>query len=467
MTFTHDDIRDRLVDFLYGQLDGEARAAFQAHLDGCAACREEVGGVERARVVAREVVRRPLGDAVPERVRTRAFEAARAAVAARAAAVPAQAQTAVRPPAVEGWFSRLRRRWTWTFPTFATVAAMAVFLLVRATIFREAKTPVTAERARELARPAETVAAPAAPPTPAAAEPPPAAVYRDGAAQRLGDREAPEEAAAKPAAPAASEGVAGGARHRRRRAPASAAHDDSLDQLSDLSSSSASRGAGAAQPAPVLGGARRKMAPQKEALPEDDALLAAPGGSSDRRPRASAKADSAGRADDRESNARESNAGVSRQAPEAPQRAYAAPPPPPAPAAAPLAKGGGAPMMDVEEGALASDEPPAEQRKAGKKSKTAKDKEPIAHVAAPEPSSRTEADEKAAAPAPDPALVRGSRAESLMNQRRWGEAITILRDLLRRYPSHPAVPRWRSLLEAAQAGQNATEDLFATPPPPR
>src|SRR3569832_1181570 len=151
MTFTHDDIRERLVDYLYGQLDGDARAAFQAHLDTCPARREEVGGAERARVVAREVVRRPLGDAVPERVRARAFEAARAA-AARPRGLPVQEKP--QAAAVEGWFGRQRRRWTRTFPTFVTVVAMAVFLLVRATIFREAKSPLGEERSRELARPA-------------------------------------------------------------------------------------------------------------------------------------------------------------------------------------------------------------------------------------------------------------------------------------------------------------------------
>src|SRR3569623_349492 len=157
MTFTHDDIRERLVDYLYGQLEGQARAAFQEHLDACAACRVEVTGAERARAVARDVVRRPLADPVPERARTRAFEAARAAVAAGALATPAQVTVAAAPaapppasPAADaGGFSRLRRRWTWTFPTFATVAAVAVFVLVRATIFREAESPVSEERVRE------------------------------------------------------------------------------------------------------------------------------------------------------------------------------------------------------------------------------------------------------------------------------------------------------------------------------
>ena len=81
MTFNHDDIRERLIDFLYGELDAGARAAFDAHLKGCDACRGEVDGAERARGIGRAVARAPLGDAVPPGVRARALAAAHAAAA--------------------------------------------------------------------------------------------------------------------------------------------------------------------------------------------------------------------------------------------------------------------------------------------------------------------------------------------------------------------------------------------------
>jgi len=474
MTFTHDDIRDRLVDYLYGQLDGDARAAYQAHLGACAACRDEVTGAERARAVAREVVRRPLADPVPERARARAFEAARAAVAARALAGPTQAGMAAHQAAAaaqaeatdargaassagQGWFGRLRRRWTWTFPTFATVAAVAVFLLVRVTIFREAKSPVSAERLQELAKP-DVATAPA--PVPGQ---PSAGVYgvkaRGPAPARDVERPADDEPQAQAPAAAVPPGD-GAARPHRHRPPATGgARHDKQPQLDSLSSAASARGAGA----PVAPPARMKN-PAKASLPD---------GMFDRaidEDRARARRD-----EEREElnaappvqnakpkAARAVQAEELRRAPAEPRRDFAVPPPPAAMAPASAAKGNTAAQDDVE-GAPA---PAASEKKTSKKRK-----EP---VSLPVPETRAKdraADEapgaSAGAAAPDPALVRGSRAESLMNQRRWADAITILRDLLRRYPSHPAAPRWRVLLDAARAGLNAPEQTFATPPPPR
>lgn len=481
MTFTHEEIRARLVDYLYGQLDGDARAAFRAHLEACDVCRAEVTGAERARAVAREVVRRPLADAVPERARARAFEAARAAVAARAVTGPASAKAAgastaasARSPASpsdgQGWFGRLRRRWTWTFPTFATFAAVAVFLLVRATIFREAKTPVSAERVRKLAEP-ET---------------------RPGAGRPVDDED--REKAKSPQPPrnvdelpgAEAEAVppaASGARRddvprsRLRRAPATGgARHGSPPILDQLSSTSSSRGAGVASPA-------EPPAPQKADLPAQREL----GGPVDEdRPRGrlekelpqpsnSPRLQSGTTEADRES----ANAQFLRRAPAAPGRDLAAPPPPAAVAPAPSApspKGKAAAReaaqddTDVASAPAAARAPDARasDARAPDKKASKKSKAPIAPVAAPDkPPTPAGAGHSAGGAAPDPALARGSRAESLMNQRRWGEAITILRELLRQYPSHPAAARWRALLEAAQAGLDAPEQMFATPPPPR
>lgn len=110
-------------------------------------------------------------------------------------------------------------------------------------------------------------------------------------------------------------------------------------------------------------------------------------------------------------------------------------------------------------------------QKSGKKSKTSsktrseanKDDEP-ASVATPQAQSRPGATDKAGASAPDPALARASRADTLIAQRRWGEAIVILRDLLRQYPTHASVPTWRQRLAAAQAAQAAETGQFAAPP---
>lgn len=193
MTFGHDDIRERLVEYLYEELEGPARAAFVAHLAGCATCRAEIEAAGQARRVARTVVRASVGDAVPLGLRARVLEAAATAARERAARVgvtaapvvtqaasPSAAQPAVGEggiPAGEreapvrqagqggrGWLDRLRGRWT--LPTFATVGALAAFLLVRGTIFREARRPLGEAPAERLGAPA---AAPGAARAPAAA----------------------------------------------------------------------------------------------------------------------------------------------------------------------------------------------------------------------------------------------------------------------------------------------------------
>jgi len=511
MTFTHADIRDRLVDYLYGQLEDEARAAFQAHVETCAACRAEVTGAERARVLAREVVRRPLADPAPEAARATAFAAARAAVAARATANSGRASVAVSvpvpreapqaapsaapapraTPASEGWVSRLRRRWTWTFPTFATVAAVAVFVLVRATIFREAKIPVSAERARELAKPeAAPAAAPGAgPPSAEGLRAQASFAVRDGEGAAAQDEPAADAVVVSPAkaprddrphaqrhrAPAA-----GGARHRHEQAPVA---ETSLDSLQGEVA------AKPAAPAPAGLAAPRKAADLGEQDLGEQELDKDMDRAIDDGPARARRDEQAGAAREQSvtSNAQRGSAGVtaktvttktvttkaasSRARLGAPQ--FAVPPPPAAAApASSAAKGRGAPMEmkadDADTGQATPMEAQASEKKAHKKSE-----QPSAPASAPETPSRDRATDgggagaSAKGMAPDPALVRGRRAESLMNQRRWPEAIAILRELLRRYPSHAAAPRWRALLTAAQAGLDAPEEMFATPPPPR
>ena len=475
MTFSHDDIRERLVDYLYGELDGSTRAAFQAHLTSCAACRDEVTGAERARTVAREVVRRPLGDAVPERVRSRALEAARAAVAGRAVAPPAQAKVAAGPAgAVDGgWFRRLRRRWTWTFPTFATIAAMAVFLLVRATIFREAKHPVSDETARELAKPA------------VAPEPAPAQ-EKSEAIQDVDDAHAAAIAGARAAkggvvAPPAAEGQTGAAAPARSRPEpaASAGHvhrKQAVGGLSSVGAPLAGGGAGQAQPAPRAAAPVWKEKAQELALPEEGAFDDLDRGPEAERGRTRARRGDAVKDDAFEEERRPAQAPATpasaNEAPEAQKKRAPAPapagkrdfaPPPPvvvAPApAAPPARNQATPRMDVEESvqdSVAASAAPAASKR-GKKSIANEDKAPTAAPAKP-------ADTRAA-PA-DPALALASRADGMMRERRWADAVAAYRELLRRYPAHPAVAVWRQRLAASQAALAADTGQFAAPPPP-
>jgi ribonuclease E len=107
-------------------------------------------------------------------VRARALAAAHAAANAKAvAARESQSPRESRPGTEAGtaaargpsWFERIRRRWAFPlFSTFATVAALAVFLLARGTIFREAQHPLGERTLDELA---PTEGAAPAPPAPA------------------------------------------------------------------------------------------------------------------------------------------------------------------------------------------------------------------------------------------------------------------------------------------------------------
>ncbi|MBC8132861.1 MAG: zf-HC2 domain-containing protein, partial [Deltaproteobacteria bacterium] len=129
MTFTHENIQQHLIDFLYGDLDADARVAFEAHLATCSQCRDEVGALQETRSVARQVVRAPLAQAIPPGVHARIMDAAKKSVS---------------PAASPGWVARLRAWWTLPLSAtmFATVAAVGVLLLGRETIFREARRPL-------------------------------------------------------------------------------------------------------------------------------------------------------------------------------------------------------------------------------------------------------------------------------------------------------------------------------------
>ncbi len=118
-----EDVTAHMMELLYGELPADARASVDAHVAGCARCRAELDGFEKTRAVARS----GLDEAPPARARTAIMQAA----AAHLAAAQAQAQPAAarRPaaPEKESFWDRLRARWT--FPTLATVGAVAVFMV--------------------------------------------------------------------------------------------------------------------------------------------------------------------------------------------------------------------------------------------------------------------------------------------------------------------------------------------------
>src|SRR6185312_5603699 len=151
--------RARILELLYGELAAPARAEVTAHVKGCPTCKAELAALESTRALARQAL---AADAPAPRVRAAILQAAAAAVPARK---PASS------PARPSLWERLRGKWT--FPTFATVGAVAVFLLASRIFMEPEKTYL---RGRQGVAPgvAPEVAAPAEETAPARHKPQPA-----------------------------------------------------------------------------------------------------------------------------------------------------------------------------------------------------------------------------------------------------------------------------------------------------
>jgi len=454
MTFSHDQIQEHLLGFLEGELKGEARAAFDAHLSGCETCRDEVRGIAQARALAREVVRAPLGNPVSSEVRARVL-----AAAAAARGQGAGAPIAVASPEPESerpaWLARWRARWfdrrnlRWTFPTFATVAAMAAFLLVRETIFREANPPLSKAPTAE-APPAAPAVSPSPPPVPAGSgsmRTSPKGSISDvlGEPETKSDKSSrrhPHRADVVRPEPAS-------AAKPRAVGPSKAELDELIKQPSQSSLERARRADQDDLPAPAPRQAPRKSAHEAPTEVLDDRAPPAPAASSSR--------------------AESGRNGVPAPAPRAvEERAFAAPP-------AASRRGGVGASPDEGNGFVAppSAPPPAAKSVAAGPASDA--------LSEPEPATVTKKAKApaagrsgAAAPAPAAALASADPAQRLVDQaeklwvaRRFNDAAEAYRELLRRFPNHAGVPTWRKRLATAQAAATEKGEGFAAPPPPR
>jgi hypothetical protein len=180
-----EDVSAQMMELLYGELPSDARATVDAHVAGCARCRSELEGFEKTRAAARA----GLDEAPPARARAAIMKAA-------AAHLAAQAQPAVGKPAVPkrvSFWDRLRAGWA--VPTFATVGAVAVFVIANR-VFLNPEKALDSGRAvhNEESSPAPS-AAPVAPPAA-----PSAARHRGG--QAAPPAEEPSDPMAAPPAPA-------------------------------------------------------------------------------------------------------------------------------------------------------------------------------------------------------------------------------------------------------------------------
>ncbi len=473
MTFTHDDIQARLIEFLYGELDGEARAAFDVHVAGCQRCRSEVAAFEQTRAAARAVVRAPLAEPVPAAVLSRVMEAAMRAAGERASATvnrdAVRAQVARAGGDTPRWLAWLRAHWT--FPVLTTAAAMGALLLFRETIFREARRPLGDATMEKLA--------PKPAPPPSVAEVP-KTVAPDLDKERRADdkRRAPEVTARnRGSSPGrvSADGVEG-LSERKAKGAIGAIRKKEENAAAKASASPDSIGFG--------GGKREQPALARDDL--DDLLTGAIKESGQRqRPN-----------DQRETRLPAKSAPIEREVPIDVSEGLAPPPPSvarkpttgPPPSGAPRA-----PAAPAAEEAAEEDSPKSRpsvvsgaseaEREASPRASRAKkmrkgfeSAEADAPVSVSEPGARSSGasapTSSASQPAGDPVAVLVDRAEKLMVARRWAQAAAAYRDLLQRFPQHAAVPTWRRRLAAAQVAAAQDQNQpggsgFATPPPPR
>jgi hypothetical protein len=176
-----EQIRGRMLELLYGELPPDARAEVAAHVAGCDACRAELAALESTRALARRALS---ADSPPPRARQAILRAAAEAATARRTAAPAK-------PSLWAWLRRTR----WTLPTFATVGAVAVFLLASRIFLEPEKTYLRGRQGLVTS----AASPPASPPVPTSA---PATAPRE---EKNAERERVEQEA-QPAAKPASHG---------------------------------------------------------------------------------------------------------------------------------------------------------------------------------------------------------------------------------------------------------------------
>jgi hypothetical protein len=157
------ELKEQTIDFLYGELDEEARRGFDLHLASCDGCRREVeslgGTLGQARVAL------AAGDeAVPASVKAASEKLVQLVVARRGR--PFRTLGAPVIPEDAGGLWRLLRR-PWFFPAFAAISVIALFFLAQEAIVHRAM-PLTPSEVAP-AEPGEPAAAGAAPSTAGAA----------------------------------------------------------------------------------------------------------------------------------------------------------------------------------------------------------------------------------------------------------------------------------------------------------
>ena len=483
-----EDVSARMMELLYGELAADERASVDAHVAGCARCRSELEGFEKTRAVARQV----LGEAPPARAHAAILKAAAARVAAQAQ--PA-ARRAVAPERPSLW-ARLRLRWA--LPTFATVGAVAVFLIANRVFLNPERTlekvhheapeaappeaPALAPAAGGMAEPAAASEGAKASDSEAhlrqqlqAARERLAEVQKSARSEGHGKKEleAPVEMRGGDQKPAAATGRVEDYRRRGKDAPGAAPAtpprasrraiaDNPLDGLLDSAPAAPTAPAvkekaerdrsrfappppprGEPAAAPEARSADKAEAPKRK-MPAEAQPAAPPKGSLDdllSAPSGGARAGgSVGGLESGKNKGGGYGSGPTAQpAPvttssSAPTSRHAAP----SPAIAPPAPAAAPPPPAAKARAKASDE--AEEAPA---------------QAPAEADTKAEKKKKAGAARPYASETLAQRADRLFAEGRWAEAAEVYRELLQRDPRNEEAERWRRRLVAAESADSS------------
>jgi hypothetical protein len=408
------EIKERTIDYLYGELPERDRATFEAHLGGCDACRVEVAALQGTLHTARVAVR-ALDEAPPARVRVAVLETARAAAAGRSAPAEIAAAASPRRPEIPpkvaapgGFWGWLRA--PWAMPLVGAAAVVAIFV-----VGREVITDRSALRTAPSA-PSSAAPEPIAAPAPPASAQPQAGKEQEPAPPRDEVDRLERSVGARPA----RRPMAGHARGAvADKAPVAAPRANE----------------GFAAPPPPRPAARSKA-------PDDDSLNGGMlGGGGARRDR---KQEAAG--------AGSGAAGVERRsAPVAPAAAEKKQVFDSVDEAAPVAKRASAPRSPAPAAAPAAAEPPPAPAPAATASRRWADAPSVAASApAEEEVESAPAKPKAKKGASSPFEEQVQKAERLFSSGRWSEAAAAYRELLRLHPEHRSVPAWKGRLRACE-----------------
>jgi anti-sigma factor RsiW len=459
-------VKEQLIDFLYGELPAEARSSFTEHLQGCPACKAEVASYQHTLGSTRAALGGPLLEEAPARVHLAVIEAAQAA--AQKHVTPAKVQGPSSQDDL-GFFARLWRT-PWFLPAFGAASIATVVFLVRVLKNPEV---LPGQRPHSIEERSLVAPEPAPSPEPTMAAQPAAATA--AAVEANADMNL-DEAKRSSSTGRATKHAAAKEEMARVQAPAGLKRKASAE-MQDLGSLKLEN--------PQAGAARQFVEPPpprpatKKSSKDLDDLMGgfkdaedAPPSARPMRAPAGGKPDRARGEEDRFQGKAEKAAGpakdmllnepaadMAKPATHSPARSAGVPASAAAPAPA-YAPSPAAPRMrdypaESAASAPATSPPPAVKRKARVQS----DEEGKGSAVVTDDDSAQETDHKKAKSGDKtgPSLDESIRkAERLYASQDWGAAAAAYRDLISRFPGHKDAPRWRDRMNESNVAYQRT-----------